>query len=107
MSGFAGLQLPDAPERGAHGLIGGCGHLEPDIAVFRALETGTCEARQRFSRLERLLDFEMQSIHTSIATHKCLLTTRGIFESSRVRSPGAGLDQAQRCELERLRAELG
>jgi 4-hydroxy-tetrahydrodipicolinate synthase len=106
MIGFAGLELPDAIERGAHGLMGGCGHLEQDIVVFRALDAGTPDARERFSRLETLLHFEMKTIHTSIATHKWLLKRRGIFRGSHVRAPGAELDEAQRSELEQILENL-
>lgn len=102
MIGFAGLQLPDALARGAHGLMGGCGHIKQDIAVFRALEAASPDARERFSRLERLLDFEMRTIHTSIATHKWLLKRQGIFVSSRVRAPGSELVGVERSEIERL-----
>lgn len=106
MIGFAGLELPDALDRGAHGLMGGCGHLAQDIAVFRALETGAPNARELFSRLEALLHFEMKTIHTSIATHKWLLERQGIFRGRRIRAPGSGLDQAQRNELKQILEHL-
>lgn len=106
MIGFAGLELPDALARGAHGLMGGCGHLEQDIAVFRALEAGTPDTRERFSRLETLLHFEMKTIHTSIATHKWLLERQGIFQGRRVRAPGSELDEAQGQELKRILEHL-
>jgi len=102
MIGFAGLELPDALERGAHGLMGGCGHLEQDIVVFRALEARAPNARKLFSRLDTLLQFEMKTIHTSIATHKWLLERQGIFRGRRVREPGSELDEAQRHELEKI-----
>jgi dihydrodipicolinate synthase/N-acetylneuraminate lyase len=106
MIGFAGLELPDALERGAHGLMGGCGHLEQDIAVFRALEARATNARELFSRLETLLHFEMKTIHTSIATHKWLLKRQGIFRDSRVRAPGSELDEAQVQELKDILEHL-
>jgi dihydrodipicolinate synthase/N-acetylneuraminate lyase len=106
MIGFAGLDLPDALARGAHGLMGGCGHLEQDIVVFRALAAGAPDARERFSRLETLLHFEMKTIHNSIATHKWLLARQGIFASSRVRAPGSELDQERGNELEQILEHL-
>jgi dihydrodipicolinate synthase/N-acetylneuraminate lyase len=106
MIGFAGLDLPDALERGAHGLMGGCGHLEHDIAVFRALEAETPDARQLVSRLETLLHFEMKTIHTSVATHKWLLETKGLFRARRVRAPGSGLDEAQVRQLKQILEQL-
>lgn len=106
MIGFAGLGLPDALAQGAHGLMGGCGHLEQDIAVFQALMAGDPAARERFARLETLLQFEMKTIHTSIATHKWLLKQHGVFASSRVRAPGSALDEAQQFELEQILERL-
>lgn len=106
MIGFAGLELPDALENGAHGLMGGCGHLEQDIAVFRALEARATNARELFSKLETLLHFEMRTIHTSIATHKWLLNRQGIFGGRRVRAPGSELDEAQSHELQRILEHL-
>lgn len=104
--GFAGLGLPDALEQGAHGLMGGCGHLEQDIAVFRGLLAGDPAAGERFSRLETLLQFEMKTIHTSIATHKWLLKRRGIFSAGGVRAPGSELDDSQQSELQQILERL-
>jgi 4-hydroxy-tetrahydrodipicolinate synthase len=104
--GFAGLGLPDALERGAHGVMGGCGHLNYDISVFRALEAATPDARARFSRLEPLLNFEMQTIHTSIATHKWLLERQGILASDTVRAPGSRLSLSQIHKLEQMLEHL-
>jgi 4-hydroxy-tetrahydrodipicolinate synthase len=106
MIGFAGLGLPDALEQGAHGLMGGCGHLEEDIAMLHALKAGAPAAREQFAQLEILLEFEMKTIHTSIATHKCLLKRRGIFSTSRVRSPGLEFDEAQLSELKQILEHL-
>ena len=106
MIGFAGLGLPDALAQGAHGLMGGCGHLEQDIAVFQALMASDPAAGEHFSRLETLLQFEMKSIHTSIATHKCLLKQLGIFATGRVRAPGPELDDAQKFELKQILGRL-
>lgn len=106
MVGFAGLGLPDALEQGAHGLMGGCGHLEQDIAVFRVLEANAPVACEQFARLEILLEFEMKTIHTSIATHKWLLRRRGIFSTSRVRAPGLEFDEAQLSELKQILEHL-
>ena len=106
MIGFAGLGLPDALAQGAHGLMGGCGHLEKDIAVFQALMSGDPVAGENFSHLETLLQFEMKTIHTSIATHKWLLKRLGIFATGRVRAPGSELDDAQKFELEQILERL-
>lgn len=90
--GFAGLQLPDSIARGAHGLMGGAGHAAEDVAVFADLS--------RFNSLLPLLNFEMQTIDQSIATHKWLLRHQGIFASAHVRAPGPDLDDVQRREIE-------
>ena len=74
------------------------GRLRPSRAgycwSFALLKRASRRARA-FSRLEILLQFEMKTIHTSIATHKWLLKRQGIFRDSRVRSPGLEFDEAQ------------
>jgi 4-hydroxy-tetrahydrodipicolinate synthase len=104
--GYAGLGLPEAMQRGARGLMGGCGHLRQDISVFRSLEADRPEAETQFRKLERLLNFEMQTIHTSIATHKWLLTQQGVITRETVREPGSGLTPEQVEQLKELRKEL-
>jgi dihydrodipicolinate synthase/N-acetylneuraminate lyase len=81
--------------------MGGSGHVVEDLAVFRALEQDPDGAgMEAFHRLLPLLNFEMQTIDQSIATHKWLLKHRGIFTSAHVREPGPQLDVAQARELE-------
>ena len=104
--GYAGLGLPEAMQRGARGLMGGCGHVRQDVSVFRALEAGHTGAEAQFRKLERLLNFEMQTIHTSIATHKWLLTQQGVIARETVREPGSGLTPEQVEQLKELRKEL-
>jgi 4-hydroxy-tetrahydrodipicolinate synthase len=99
--GFAGLQLADCLKRGAHGLMGGSGHVMEDLAAFRNLEQDPDGAGiDSFHSLLPLLNFEMQTIDQSIATHKWLLKHRGVFTSAHVREPGPQLDVAQTRELE-------
>ncbi len=99
--GFAGLQLADCLKRGAHGLMGGSGHLREDCAVFAAMERDPDgEGMQAFHNLLPLLNFEMQTIDQSIATHKWLLHHAGIFTTSHVREPGPHLDPTQAAELQ-------
>lgn len=98
--GFAGLQLADCLARGAHGLMGGSGHAAEDLRVFRLLEKRpSASGLQAFHELLPLLNFEMQTIDQSIATHKWLLKAAGIFTSDHVRQPGPQLDAAQAAEL--------
>jgi dihydrodipicolinate synthase/N-acetylneuraminate lyase len=86
--------------------MGGCGHVRQDVAVFRALEAGHLGAEEQFRRLERLLEFEMQTIHTSIATHKWLLTRQGVIARKTVREPGSGFAAEQEEQLEDLWKKL-
>lgn len=104
--GYAGLGLPEAMRRGARGLMGGCGHLRQDVSVFRSLEAGHPGAEEHFRQLERLLEFEMRTIHTSIATHKWLLTRQGVIAREAVRRPGSGFAAEQVEQLEELWKEL-
>lgn len=98
--GFAGLQLADCLARGAHGLMGGSGHATEDLSVFRSLRSDpTGEGLRAFHDLLPLLNFEMQTVDQSIATHKWLLKEAGVFESDHVREPGPHLDAAQVAEL--------
>jgi 4-hydroxy-tetrahydrodipicolinate synthase len=109
--GFAGQQLADCLDRGAHGLMGGAGHVGEDLRVFRLLAEDPKGAGLRaFHDLLPLLNFEMQTIDQSIATHKWLLRDCGVFRSDHVREPGPHLDAAQVAELRahmlRLRENL-
>jgi dihydrodipicolinate synthase/N-acetylneuraminate lyase len=98
--GFAGLQLADCLKRGAHGLMGGTGHLREDLAVFNALrEDPNGRGIDAFHELLPLLNAEMQTIDHSIATHKWLLKNLGVFETDHVRQPGPHLDGAAAAEL--------
>jgi len=98
--GFAGLQLADCLKRGAHGLMGGTGHVREDLAVFRALRRDAEGAGlDAFHDLLPLINFEMQTIDQSIATHKWLLRHQGVFTSDHVRQPGPQLDPGQAAEL--------
>jgi dihydrodipicolinate synthase/N-acetylneuraminate lyase len=106
--GFAGLQLADCLARGAHGLMGGAGHAAEDLRVFELLEADPHgRGLQAFHDLLPLLNFEMQTVDQSIATHKWILKQAGVFTSDHVREPGPQLDAAQvielRAHLERLR----
>ena len=103
--GFAGLQLPDSLLRGAHGLMGGAGHLEEDLAAFSALAAGNDSGREAFYSLLPLLNFEMQTVSMSIALHKRLLHERGILASDHVRAPGRALDALEIEELHRVVAQ--
>ncbi len=98
--GYAGLQLPDCLARGADGLMGGAGHLEEDVAVFASLRADARAGRERFGRLLPLLNFEMQTVGTSIALHKQLLYERGVIACPLVRQPGRIFDAR---DLEELR----
>jgi dihydrodipicolinate synthase/N-acetylneuraminate lyase len=99
--GFAGLQLADCLARGANGLMGGAGHAAVDLRVYRLLESDPKGAGLRaFHDLLPLLNFEMQTIHQSIATHKWLLKEAGVFTTDHVREPGPHLDAAQVAELQ-------
>lgn len=103
--GFAGLQLADSLLRGAHGLMGGAGHVEEDLAVFAALSAGDEEGREAFYGLLPLLNFEMQTVSMSIAVHKRLLHERGVIASDHVRAPGRSLDRQEIEELHRVAAK--
>jgi dihydrodipicolinate synthase/N-acetylneuraminate lyase len=104
--GFAGLQLPDCLVRGAHGLMGGAGHLAEDLAVFRALIRDRAEGLAAFRALLPLINLEMQTVDMSIALHKHLLVQRGVIASDHVRAPGPNLDAVQVEELRQHMAFL-
>jgi 4-hydroxy-tetrahydrodipicolinate synthase len=107
--GFAGVQMFDAVARGAHGLMGGTGHVAEDLAVWSRLRTR--EGADAFAALLPLLSSEMQTLDQSIATHKWLLKEQGVIASAHVRLPGPSLDEWQIQELrgnrERARKALG
>ncbi|MEO7144033.1 MAG: hypothetical protein ABI165_11105 [Bryobacteraceae bacterium] len=55
---------------GAHGLMDGRGYIERQIAAQGTVEAGRPKVWRRFSRLERLLNFEMQTIPTAIGARR-------------------------------------
>jgi dihydrodipicolinate synthase/N-acetylneuraminate lyase len=93
--------MRDAIARGATGVMGGAGHVKEDRAAWdalaRDLEGSGSEA---FAALLPLLNSEMQTVDTSIATHKWLLHEQGVIDSVRVRAPGPHLDAFQTRELQ-------
>jgi 4-hydroxy-tetrahydrodipicolinate synthase len=90
--GYAGLQLADSLARGAHGLMGGAGHVEEDMTVFQALQRDPAAGLALFHQLLPLINMEMQTIESSIALHKRMLFEKGIIASPHVRKPGYELD---------------
>ena len=104
--GFAGLQLAHALRRGAHGLMGGTGHVKEDLAVFDELKQSPDSGRGCFDRLLPLLNFEMQTVDSSIALHKRMLQDRGVIISDHIRAPGPYLDAHDRSELADILARL-
>lgn len=102
--GYSGLQLADSLRRGAHGLMGGVGHIAEDLHVFRALRRDPSGGLEWFHRLLPVLNFEMQTVDTTVAVHKQLLFEQGVFASPHVRQPGWMLDAAGREYLRELTA---
>ncbi len=90
--GYSGLHLPEFLARGGHGLMGGAGHVGPDVHAFKELLAGHAEP---FEKLLPLLNFEMQTIDLCTAVHKLLLKDQGVFAAAQLRNPGAGLDEVQ------------
>ena len=98
--GYSGVQMLDAARRGAHALMGGCGHLHEDRVMLDALLGPDAEAGYRaFARLSPLLNFEMQTLDMVIEVHKTLLYEAGIIATPLSRKPCRTMDDTHRAEL--------
>ena len=102
-SGWGGLSLLDALERGAIGNMPAPNFTRFFADVQRAWEAGDREhAEQLFNRGVPFVMWTMQSIDHSVTAAKGELHRRGVIASPRLRQPGLALDDIAYGQLSRF-----
>ncbi len=100
VTGWGGLNLLDAYDRGARGCMPGCDLAPAFVGVMAALAAGDDElARRRYEDVLPLLSYETQSLHLLIAGAKHSLVHNGTFETDRMLDEGTALDEVQQRHL--------
>ena len=98
--GYAGLQMLDALERGAAGVMPSTPLTEVYRAIYDAYAAGDAKrAAALHARLIPLINVMMQTVEMVIAADKLLLKERGIIASDRCRKPSFELDGLTRRRI--------
>lgn len=93
--GYAGLQMIDALQRGAIGVMPGSSLTDIYCRIYHFYQSGNLEEAIRVhNRLIPLLNYIFQSIEMIIKWEKIILKRRGIISSEYCRQPGYLPDQA-------------
>ncbi len=93
LCGWAGMYMLDALERGACGVMPGCGLLEIYDLVYRSLSEGNlARAHSLFFKLLPTIVFSMQDIELINLFDKTVLEARGVIASANLREPTRRLD---------------
>jgi len=86
--GNAGLQLPEALDRGASGAMPGCSMFEIYLRIYKSyVEDRRAEAFRLHNSLLPLLNHIRQSVEMIIAFEKRILKKRGIIQTDYCRMP--------------------
>jgi 2-keto-3-deoxy-L-arabinonate dehydratase len=102
-SGWGGLSLPDALERGAAGNMPAPNFTRFFADVQRLWEAGDrVRAEQLFDRGVPFVMWTMQSIDYSVTAAKVELHRRGVIASARLRQPALMLDDIAHGQLARF-----
>lgn len=107
--GSGGIALVDSYRRGIAGTMPGVDLLDGIVALWRALENGDEEAAYRvYFPLCALVALQLQAgLDGFLAIEKHILVRRGVFSSTRRRSPVAwSLDGETAAEVDRLLGRL-
>jgi len=101
LCGWAGMHMLDALERGACGVMPGCGLVDIYDLVYRAFKTGELpKSRSLFFKLLPSIVFSMQDIELLNLFEKNLLKARGIIAAADLREPTRGFDAQYVRELQ-------
>lgn len=106
--GHAGVQLPDALERGAVGVQPGCSFVELYLDVWRQWEAGDRgAARWSHARILPYLSSWMQDVGLIVAAEKAIAMRRGLIDDDHCRSPARTMDEGERAMLDMFWEEFG
>jgi 4-hydroxy-tetrahydrodipicolinate synthase len=107
--GSGGIALIDSYRRGIRGTMPGMEFLPGIVALWRALERGDEDMAYRlYFPICALVALQLQAgLDGFLAVEKYVLVRRGLFATSRRRTPWAwSLDEETRSEVDRLLARL-
>jgi dihydrodipicolinate synthase/N-acetylneuraminate lyase len=105
--GHAGVQMPDAIDRGAVGVQPGCSFTELYRDLWDLRARGQVEAFADLHR--RMLPYLaswMQQVELIIQVEKTILHRRGLIGSEHCRAPGWTLDEQERTMIDRFLADF-
>lgn len=99
--GYAGVQMPDALERGAAGLQPGCSFTEIYVELYRLYEQGQiADMLTLHTRLLPYISYWMQGVELIIKAEKIILQQRGIIASDYCRAISYQMDQFERERID-------
>ncbi len=105
--GYAGVQMPDALERGAAGIQPGCSFTEIYVDLYRRFQTGDVEGMKHLhTRLLPYIGYWMQQVELIIQVEKVVLARRGILRTPYCRSPHYALDSKERLFIDQFLDEF-
>jgi dihydrodipicolinate synthase/N-acetylneuraminate lyase len=100
LCGWAGMYMLDALQRGACGVMPGCGLLDIHHLVYTTFKAGELsKSRSLFFKLLPPIVFSMQDIELLNLFEKTLLKARGIIAGAAVREPARRFDTQYVKEL--------
>jgi len=93
LCGWAGMYMLDALERGACGVMPGCGLVDVYRLIYTAFKKGDLpRARSTFFRLLPPIVFSMQDIELVNLFDKTVCQKRGVIPSAALREPARRFD---------------
>lgn len=105
--GYAGLNLPDAVDRGAIGVQPGSAFVEIYVEMWARFDQGARpEAHAIYRRLLPYVVYWMQNLELSIAAHKTILARRGLINSTYCRDPSWLLDARELMQIDEFFQEF-
>jgi 4-hydroxy-tetrahydrodipicolinate synthase len=101
--GMAGVQMPDALERGAVGVQPGCSFVPIYAEIYRRFLQGDLDGmRALHTELLPYISTWMQSVEYIIQVEKTILYRRGIIATDYCRPPGYSLDERESALIDRF-----
>jgi len=96
--GYAGVQMPDALERGAVGVQPGCSFTEIYVELYRLFERGQrADMLKLHTQLLPYISYWMQGVELIVKAEKMILQKRGIIATDYCRGISYQMDQLE-CE---------
>lgn len=107
LTGYAGLQLPDALRRGAVGVQPGCSFAEIYVRIWRDWDSGrTDEALALHRRLLPYLASWMQHVELIVQVEKTISARRGMIDTDHCRAPHRPLDDYEAAMVDEFLEEF-